>query len=150
MGELPEAKMCFCRTNALIPCSFGDSKINIIVLINGCFHNGPVICPRLVIMAQGRAIMTYSRTYNRFILTIFSYLFLSEWKRNIYFSIMYVYCIYPVISKAPKKLSNCLKRAETSVVLIVFDCVLVLTGQRRNSIKTSYVSILRLPSFYLY
>ena len=36
---------------------------------------------------------------------------------------MYVYCIYRVISKAPKKLSNCLKRAETSVVLIVFDCV---------------------------
>ena len=54
MGELPEGKMCFCRSNALIPCSFGDSKINIIVLINGCFHNGPVICPRLVIMAQGR------------------------------------------------------------------------------------------------
>jgi hypothetical protein len=27
---------------------------NIIVLINGCFHNGPVICPRLVIMAKGR------------------------------------------------------------------------------------------------
>ena len=37
---------------------------------------------------------------------------------------MYVYCIYRVISKAPNKLSNCLKRAETSVVLIVFDCVL--------------------------
>jgi hypothetical protein len=32
-------------------------------------------------------------------------------------------CIYRVISKSPKKLSNCLKRAETSVVLIVFDCV---------------------------
>jgi hypothetical protein len=29
-------------------------KINTIVLINGCFHNGPIICPRLVIMAQGR------------------------------------------------------------------------------------------------
>ncbi len=28
------------------------------------------------------------------------------------------------MSKAPKELSNCLKRAETSVVLIVFDCVL--------------------------
>ena len=28
------------------------------------------------------------------------------------------------MSKALKKLSNCLKRAETSVVLIVFDCVL--------------------------
>ena len=29
-------------------------KFIIIVLINGCFHNGPVICPRLVIMTQGR------------------------------------------------------------------------------------------------
>ena len=28
------------------------------------------------------------------------------------------------MSKTPKKLSNCLKRAETSVVFIVFDCVL--------------------------
>jgi hypothetical protein len=44
--------MCFCRSNALIPCSFCDSKINIIVLINGCLHNEPVICPRLVIMAH--------------------------------------------------------------------------------------------------
>ena len=35
---------------------------------------------------------------------------------------MYVYCIYRVISKAPTKLSNCLKRAETSVILIVLDC----------------------------
>jgi hypothetical protein len=25
-----------------------------IVLINGCFHNGPVICPRLAIMTQAR------------------------------------------------------------------------------------------------
>jgi len=40
------------------------------------------------------------------------------------FPTMYVYCIYRGMSKAPKKLSNCLKRAETSVVLIVFDCVL--------------------------
>ena len=37
---------------------------------------------------------------------------------------MYVCCSYRVISKDPKKLSHCLKRAETSVVLIVFDCVL--------------------------
>ena len=58
------------------------------------------------------------------ILTSFSYLFRSEWKWIIYFPTMYVYCIYRVISKAAKKLSNCLKRAETSVVLIVFDCVL--------------------------
>ena len=38
---------------------------------------------------------------------------------NYIFSTMYVYCIYCVISKVPKKLSNCIKRAETSVVLIV-------------------------------
>jgi hypothetical protein len=29
--ELPEGKMCFCRSNALIPCSFRDSKINIYI-----------------------------------------------------------------------------------------------------------------------
>ena len=27
--------------------------IIIIVLINGCFHNGPVMCPRSITMAQG-------------------------------------------------------------------------------------------------
>ena len=52
MGELLEGNMCFYRSNALIPCSFCDNKITIIVLINGCLHNGPVICPRLVIMAH--------------------------------------------------------------------------------------------------
>jgi hypothetical protein len=31
MDELPEGKMCFCRSNALIPCSFCDSKINIYI-----------------------------------------------------------------------------------------------------------------------
>ena len=34
---------------------------------------------------------------------------------------MYVYCIYPAISKSPKHLPNCLKITETSVVLIVFN-----------------------------
>ena len=47
-GWTPRRKNVFCRSNALIPCSFCDSKINIIVLINGFLHNGPVICPRLV------------------------------------------------------------------------------------------------------
>ena len=37
---------------------------------------------------------------------------------------MYIYCIYRVIWKVPKQLSNGLKREETSVVLIVFDYVL--------------------------
>ena len=32
-------------------------------------------------------------------------------------------CTY-IVSIAPKKLSNDLKRAETSLVLIIFDCVL--------------------------
>ena len=32
----------------------------------------------------------------------------------------------------------------------VQDNKITLTGQRRNTIKTSYVSILRLSSFYLY
>ena len=32
----------------------------------------------------------------------------------------------------------------------VKDKKITLTGQRRNTIKTSYVSILRLSSFYLY
>ena len=34
---------------------------------------------------------------------------------------MYVYYVYPAISKSPKQLPNCLKRAEISVVLIVFN-----------------------------
>ena len=33
---------------------------------------------------------------------------------------MYTYCVYPVISKSPTQQPNCLKRAETCVVLIVF------------------------------
>ena len=34
-----------------------------------------------------------------------------------------VYCIDPAMSKSPKLMPNCLKRAETNFVLIVFDCV---------------------------
>lgn len=41
----------------------------------------------------------------------------------IYFSTIYVYCVYTV-SKNPKPLPICLKRAETSIVLIVFHGVL--------------------------
>ena len=33
---------------------------------------------------------------------------------------MYIYCVYPAISKSPKQLPNCLKIAETSIVLNVF------------------------------
>ena len=36
----------------------------------------------------------------------------------------YVYCVHPVMSKRPKQLSNCLKKAETWVVLIFFNAVL--------------------------
>ena len=37
---------------------------------------------------------------------------------------MYVYCVYPAISKGPKQLSKCLKIAETIVVLNVFKGVI--------------------------
>jgi len=37
---------------------------------------------------------------------------------------VYVYYVYPVISKSPKQLSNCLKIAETSIVLVAFNCVI--------------------------
>ena len=38
----------------------------------------------------------------------------------LYLAIMYVNCVYPAISKSPKQLPNCLKIAETRVVLTVF------------------------------
>ena len=37
---------------------------------------------------------------------------------------MYVYCVYPAMSKSTKQLPYCLKKPETSVVLIVFYGVL--------------------------
>ena len=37
---------------------------------------------------------------------------------------MYIYCVYPAVSKGPKQLPNCLKIAETSVVLSVFKGVI--------------------------
>ena len=49
--------------------------------------------------------------------------------------------------KAPKKLSNCLKRAETSVVLIVFDCVLGEVRAYKLIIKDIYVPIRRYGDF---
>jgi hypothetical protein len=37
---------------------------------------------------------------------------------------MYIYCVYPAISKSPKQLPNCLKITETCLVLIVFNVVI--------------------------
>ena len=37
---------------------------------------------------------------------------------------MYVYCVYPVVLQSLKHLPNCLKRAETKVVLTVYGVVL--------------------------
>jgi hypothetical protein len=83
-------------------------------------------------------------------LTSFSYLFRNEWKWIIYFPTTYVYCIYRDMSKAPRKLSNCLKRAETSVVLIVFDCVLCeVCAYKLISINTVTVSFRR-PTWIRY
>jgi hypothetical protein len=74
----------------------------------------------------------------------FSYLFRSEWKWIIYFPTIYVYCIYRGMSKAPKQLSNCLKRAEASVVLLFFNCVLYeVRAYKLISINTVTVSYRR-------
>jgi hypothetical protein len=40
----------------------------------------------------------------------------------LYLTTMYVYCVYPAISRGPKELPNFLKIAETCVVLNVFIC----------------------------
>ena len=37
---------------------------------------------------------------------------------------MYLYYVYPAMSKGLKQLPTCLKRAETSVVLLVFNVVI--------------------------
>ena len=57
----------------------------------------------------------------------FSSLFRSECKSILYSMTMYVYCDYPAISKGPKQLPNCLKIAETSVVLDIFKDVSAYT-----------------------
>jgi hypothetical protein len=55
---------------------------------------------------------------------VFLTCFAASGNELLYFPTINVYCIYRGMSKAQKKLSNCLKRAETSVVLIDFDCIL--------------------------
>jgi hypothetical protein len=89
-------------------------------------------------------------------LTSFSYLFRSEWKWIIYFPTIYIYmyCIYRGMSKAPKKLSNFLKRTETSVVLIVFECVLCEIRANKlisiNAVTVSYRRSTWIRKLYLF
>jgi len=45
-----------------------DVLSNTIVLINGCFHNVPVMCPRSVIMVQGICIGPNDNFYSNSIL----------------------------------------------------------------------------------
>ena len=49
---------------------------------------------------------------------------------------MYVYCVYPAISKTLKQLPNYLKIAETSIVIIVFE--VVLSDIRAYTVNVSY------------
>jgi len=49
----------------------------------------------------------------------FSGLLFSEYKWILYLTTMYIYCVYPAMSKNPKQQPNCLKRAETDIILIV-------------------------------
>ena len=50
----------------------------------------------------------------------------SQCKLILYLTTMYIYCVYPAISKSPKQLPNCLKIAETNVFLNVFKGTLAL------------------------
>ena len=61
-------------------------------------------------------------------LVSFSGPFHSECKLMVYLLTMYVYCVYPAISKRPKQLPNHLKMAETRVVVIIFIGVLLSHG----------------------
>jgi hypothetical protein len=88
-------------------------------------------------------------------LTSFSYLFRSEWK-----------CYTFVFGFWPRYLflvlDSCWAMARNSNRIYAYKLIsadftedtikkkITLTGQRRTTIKTSYVSILRLSSFYLY
>ena len=51
----------------------------------------------------------------------------NECKLILNLTTMYVYCVYPAISKGPKQLPNCLKIAQTIVVLNVFKDVSAYT-----------------------
>jgi hypothetical protein len=59
----------------------------------------------------------------KFIYTSFDRVFLTCFAASGNELYIFRQCTY-IVSIAPKKLSNCLKRAETSLVLIIFDCVL--------------------------
>jgi hypothetical protein len=54
----------------------------------------------------------------------FSGLFCHKCKLILYLQTMYIYCVYPTKSTSPKPMPNCLKLAETSVIIIVFNGVL--------------------------
>jgi hypothetical protein len=57
-------------------------------------------------------------------LVSFSVLFRNVCKYILYLETIYAYCVYPVKLNSPKQLPICVKRAETSVVVIVFDGIL--------------------------
>jgi len=52
---------------------------------------------------------------------------------------MYVYCVYPAISKSPKPLSIGLKITETSVVLIVVNGVICEARAYKVSVSVSEI-----------
>jgi hypothetical protein len=65
----------------------------------------------------------------------FSGKFRGECKLILYLPTLYLYCVYPTMSKCSKQLPSCMKIAETSVVLIVFNEVLceVLFSYRNST-----------------
>jgi len=59
-----------------------------------------------------------------------------EYKIILYLPTKYLYCVYPAMSISPRQQPNCLKIAETSVVIIVFNGV--LCEIRANTDTVSY------------
>jgi hypothetical protein len=72
-----------------------------------CTYNEYKLIPFVAGEAKARALETGRRTS-------ISSLFCSECKLIWYLTTMYVYCVYPAISKGPKQLPNCLKITGTS------------------------------------
>ena len=68
--------------------------------------------------------MSFRNSWKSELLASFSSLFRRECKLILYWTTMYLYCVYPAISKSPKHLPNCLKITEARVALIVFNGVI--------------------------
>ena len=62
---------------------------------------------------------------------------------------MYVYCVYPAISKGPEQLPNFLKIAKTSVILNVFKGVICDVSTYTVTVSFCYSTGIRYQKSYI-